>query len=150
MPHSHINLLYHVVFGTKERLPLISEEIRPRLYDYMGSVIADRKGVLLCANGIDDHVHLLAKTHQSTAIAELVRDVKANSSRWVRQTFRDGQQFGWQEGYGAFSVSESDVARVRLYIANQRAHHRQFTFQEEFIALLEEHGIEYDERDIGL
>ena|ERR1051325_5266753 len=117
-----------------------------RLYDYMGSIFRDRGGSLLAINGVADHVHALARLRQDRSVAGVVRDVKANSSRWVRQSFHDLTSFTWQIGYGAFTVSESQIPRVVAYIANQEAHHRRMSFEEEFVAILRANGIAYDER----
>jgi putative transposase len=146
MSHSHTNLLYHFVFSTKERRPFLHAEIRPRVFEYLGGAIRGEGGIALLVGGMPDHVHILCKLRQDKAVAEVMRDVKANSSGWIHRTFPELRDFAWQAGYGAFTVSQSQVERVRLYIANQEEHHRKYSFQEEFIRLLKAHGIEYDER----
>ena len=143
MPHSYTNLLYHFVFATKDRLPLLTSKIRPRLYEYLGGTVRGLDGTALEIGGIEDHIHLLAKLRQDIAVAEFIKKLKSNSSRWVRRTLR--KDFGWQEGYGGFTVSESQMERVRQYIRNQEEHHRRVSFEEEFKALLRAHHIDYEE-----
>ena len=146
MGHSHTNLLYHIVFSTKERQPWLDTEISPRLYDYLGGAIRAEKGTSLGINGCADHVHLLARLRQDKAVSDVLRAIKANSSGWIHRTFPGSRDFAWQSGYGAFTVSQSQVDKVQRYIANQQTHHQRVSFKDEFIALLDAHGIEYDER----
>lgn len=144
MPHSYTNLLYHLVFSTKNRQPLIDQAWRLRLYEYLGGTIRGLGGIAMEIGGIADHVHILAKLRQDRAVAEVLRDLKANSSGWINESrLRPSGRFAWQQGYGAFSVSESQVEKVRRYIRNQEAHHRKTTFEEEFLALLQAHGVAY-------
>ena len=146
MGHSYTNLLYHIVFSTKDRRVWLDEETSPRLYDYLGGAIRSEGGIAIIINGCNDHVHILAKLRQDKAVADVLRSMKANSSAWIHRTFSRSADFAWQGGYGAFTVSESQVEKVRQYIANQQTHHQRVSFREEFIALLSAHGIEYDER----
>jgi len=141
MAHSYTNLLYHIVYATAERQSLIDEGLQPRLYEYIGGTIRGLKGVCLEIGGIEDHVHILAKLHPTISVSAFLEKLKANSSKWAKSVKRG---FGWQAGYAAFTVSESQVDRVRRYIQNQREHHRRTSFREEFIALLEAHGLPYD------
>jgi len=145
---SYTSLFYHVVFSTKDRRPLLSEELLPRACEYMGGIIRNMRGKMLAANGSADHVHLAALLRPTAAIADVVRDVKANTSGWIHQTLPNLRAFRWQDGYAAFTVSRSVVPEVVAYIRKQEAHHRKMTFQEELIGLLERHGVEYDERYI--
>jgi len=124
----------------------LDEETSPRLYDYLGGAIRSEGGIAIIINGCNDHVHILAKLRQDKAVADVLRSMKANSSAWIHRTFSRSADFAWQGGYGAFTVSESQVEKVRQYIANQQTHHQRVSFREEFIALLSAHGIEYDER----
>jgi putative transposase len=140
------NLLYHVVFSTKGRLPLITEEVKEPLYEYMGGIIRGEGGILLEIGGMPDHVHLLAKFKTDIAVATMVKKVKGKSSKWRNDERGQTERFQWQEGYGAFSVSESLVKKVRNYICTQEEHHRRVSFKEELIALLKKHRIPYDER----
>lgn len=146
MPHTFTNLLAHIVFSTKERLPLINTELRPHLHAYMGGIIRELNGTALIINGMADHTHLLVALPPTISMADAMRVLKSNSSRWVHET--RGNKFGWQGGYGAFSVSESNVEPVSRYIAHQEEHHRKMTFQEELLTLLKRHKIEFDERFI--
>src|SRR5436309_6732655 len=122
MPQSLASLNFHLVFSTKNRQPLIGGEIRSRLYEYLGGILRAEKSVLLAAGGMPDHVHLLASLSRELSIAETLRLIKANSSKWVHETFPDRQQFGWQAGYGAVSVSFSNLPHVKSYIARQADH----------------------------
>ena len=146
MPQSYTCLLYHIVFSTKEREPWLDIELRPRLWEYLSCAIRGEGGFCLLVNGIADHVHLLARLRQDKAVSEVLRSIKANSSGWIHREFPQRGGFHWQDGYGAFTVSKSQTETVRHYIANQEAHHRKLTFQEEFLTLLKAHEIEYDER----
>jgi putative transposase len=146
MATTFTNLLYHIVFSTKNRVPLIHEAIRERIYEYLGGVIRGEKGTLLEIGGVPDHVHLLVRLRAEPSVAVMLRNMKSNSSRWLNEEVNPGGQFGWQIGYGAFSVSESQVGKVRRYIQNQENHHRKVSFRDELIDLLRKHGIEYDER----
>jgi putative transposase len=146
MPHSYTNLLYHLVFSTKERRPWLDADLRPRLFEYLGGAIRSQGGFAILINGVADHIHILARFRQDKALSEVLRDIKANSSGWIHRTFPTLASFAWQQGYGAFTVSPSQEDRVRQYIANQEVHHRTVSFQEEFVALLRAHGIEFDER----
>ena len=146
MAHSFTQLLAHVIFSTKDRAPFIDGELKDRLYPYMGGIIRELGGHLLTINGPPDHVHLLVRLPGTQGVADVLCVRKANASRWVHETWPGRQHFGWQVGYGAFSVSLSNADDVRAYITNQEAHHHRMTFQEEFIAFLERHAIEYDER----
>jgi len=148
MPQSFICLNCHIVFSTKNRVPLIDPELAPRLYGYIGGVVQNMRGSLIAAGGMPDHIHLIISLGKTMATAGTVRSVKSNSSGWIHDTFPDMHQFAWQTGYGAFAVSYSNLDHVRDYVANQQEHHRARTFKEEFLALLKRHNIEYDERYI--
>jgi putative transposase len=141
MAHSYTNLLFHVVFGTAGRRPLIDGAFQPRLYDYLGGTVRGLKGVCLEIGGVEGHVHLLSKLPPTIPVSDFLEKLKANSSKWAKSVKRS---FGWQGGYAAFTVSESQSERVRQYIRNQREHHKRSTFEEELIALLEAHGLAYD------
>ena len=127
---------------------MIDEEIRERLYAYIGGILRERDARLAAAGGTSDHVHLLVELPAALSVADAMRLVKANSSKWVRETFSTRQAFGWQTGYAAFSVSASAVEDVMCYIEQQPEHHRDKTFQEEFIDFLQRHRIEFIERHI--
>jgi putative transposase len=145
MPSTHISLHLHLVFSTKERKPLIAGEWRDRLHAYLGGIVKGLGGVPLAIGGTEDHVHLLVGLNSSHRLDYFMRDLKADSSEWVHKEI--GQRmFGWQKGYGAFSVSPSNIEAVKRYVINQERHHRRKTFQEEYVALLKSSRVEYDER----
>jgi putative transposase len=146
MPSTHTNLLYHLVFSTKCRIPLITPKLQDELYRYIGGIIRSEGGIILEIGGINDHIHLLTKFKPTKTISEMLACIKANSSKWANENKMKMQKFGWQEGYAAFSVSESQASAVIKYIRSQEEHHRKQTFQEEYVALLERHGIAYNEQ----
>lgn len=146
MAHTFTSVAIHALFSTKHRQPHMHEEFRSELFPYMGGIIAKLKGQPLVINGPSDHVHLLFIQPAALALAELMEKVKANSSGWVHRRWPQRSGFGWQTGYTAFSVSQSQLEVVKNYIRNQERHHRKRTFQEELVALLERHGIAYDKR----
>lgn len=146
MSHTYSRLHIHVVFSTKNRFPFISAELGSRLFPYIGGIIRELGGKPIHVNGIADHIHILVDVPPKIAIADLLRIVKANSSRWVHEQFPSHSKFAWQTGYGAFSVSHRDLETVRKYVANQAEHHHRASFQEEFLKFLSEYEIEYDER----
>jgi putative transposase len=145
---SYISMLAHFVWSTKGREPLILPSWRDDLYGYIGGILRNKKATLLEIGGMPDHIHLLVALPSTLSLAEAVNVVKSNSSKWVHENIEQGKGFGWQERYGAFSVSKSAEGRVRNYIAGQEEHHRRRPFKEEFVELLKRHGIEYDERYI--
>ena len=146
MSQSFTNLIYHIVFSTKDRQPLITEAHQSRLYEYIGGTIRGLGGVSLAINGVEDHVHLLAKLRPDKALSDVLRDLKANASGWMHDVFPDLKEFSWQRGYGAFTVSQSNVEKVQDYISRQKDHHQKKSFRDEFIEFLKANGIEYDER----
>jgi len=137
-------LLYHVVFSTKHRTLFIDPKVRAELYPYMEGIVRNLGGWLLALGGMPDHVHLLIRLKPDMPVSDLVRDVKANSSKWVHDQRDLPADFAWQKGYAAFTVSESQEGAVRSYILNQEKHHRRTSFEEELVALLRKHGIEFD------
>ena len=146
MPGTYSQILLHIVYSTKHRTPWITPEIAERLYPYIGGIIRAEKGTLFDIGGIEDHVHLYLRTKPDTKISDLMRTVKARSSKWVHETFPTLQDFAWQEGYSVFSVSKSQEDAVKKYIANQHEHHKKLDFKSELLRMLDSHGIEYDER----
>lgn len=145
MASTHLSLNFHVVFSTKDRFPLIAPEWRERLHAYMGGIVNNLGGIPLMTGGVADHVHLLLGLPATKALADIVRSIKTNSSRWVHDEMEQ-KLFQWQEGYGAFTVSPSACPAVVDYIARQEEHHRARTFQEEYVSLLKKSGVGYDER----
>ena len=146
MPQSFTCLHYHLVFSTKHRSPLITPELRPRLWEYLGGMVRGLHGIPIQIGGIEDHVHLLVTLRQETALAVFMRELKAGSSRWVHDTFPAIAGFWWQAGYGAFTVSHSAVDAVMLYIFKQEEHHKTQSFQDEYRTLLIKHDIPFDEQ----
>jgi len=141
MSHTYAQNVIHIVFSTKERRKLISAEFRPRLWTYTAGICKNLDIFTHGIGGMDDHIHLLLQIPPVMALAKAVMGIKANSSRWARE---EGQSLEWQRGYGAFSVSASLIPTVLRYIRNQEAHHRKMSFEQEFLALLKKHGVEYD------
>jgi putative transposase len=146
MGHTYTNLLTHIVFSTKDRLPYLRQERQPEVFQYMGGIVRELKGSALNINGIEDHVHMLVRLPASLSVAKAVEIVKTNSSRWSHECRVLHRTFAWQSGYAAFSVSESQTEEVSAYITRQTEHHRKVTFQEELIAFLERARISYDEQ----
>ena len=148
MRDTYTKLNYHIVFSTKNRVPLITETVRDALYGYIGGILRGNGGVLLVAGGMPDHIHLLAGWGTSISVAKMLQLIKANSSGWMNECPDvTAGSFAWQAGYGAFSVSESKIPNVREYILNQKEHHKKITFREEFMELLRRHGVVYDCHD---
>ena len=148
MAHTFTNLQTHVIFSTKDRVPSIQPQWKTDLLAYMGGIIRELEGKAVTINGTSDHVHLLVWMPPALSIAETLRVLKTNSSRWVNRELGRKPSFAWQIGYGAFSVSHSNVPTVVRYIRAQEKHHRRVSFQEEFAAFLKRNDIRYDERYI--
>ncbi len=146
MAHTVTNLLTHLVFSTRGRAPLIADIIRDDLQAYPGGILRELRAVPIAIGGTADHVHVLTRLPAELAVADCLRILKTNSSRWVKEKWPERRSFGWQGGYGAFSVSESSRSKVIRYIQEQARHHRKISFQDEFLALLQKHGVEFDER----
>jgi len=146
MASTFTDLLYHCVFSTKERRQFLDHDLLPELTRVIGGIIRDRKGRLLECNGTPNHIHLLATFHQTTTISDMLRDIKAGSSDWMHRRFGRTRAFAWQEGYSCFTVSAGDKKDVTDYIRGQQAHHREKTFEEEYLWLLDCAGHTYDPR----
>jgi len=140
---SYTNFLYHIVYATKERAPLITKPLRPRRHEYLGGTVRGLGGIAIEINGVADHVHILAKLRPTVSISDFLSKLKSGSSGWAKR--QTSGRFGWQARYGAFTVSESQVERVRRYIRSQEEHHRKHSFEEQFKALLLAHRIDFDE-----
>jgi REP element-mobilizing transposase RayT len=145
MPSTHLSLHYHIIFSTKNRQPSVAESWRERLHSFLGGAVRNLGGVPESVGGISDHVHLLVGLRATHTLAEVLRDIKSASSHWVHEAI-GARGFAWQDGYGAFTVSASQVGRVKDYIAQQERHHGKKTFQEEYVEFLKQSGVEYDER----
>jgi putative transposase len=147
MPQSLAKILVHPVFSTKERRPFLRDKsLREELHRYLGGILANQGCQPLLVGGAEDHVHILSTLGRTCQAAELVKEAKRGSSLWLKTRRPELAQFAWQNGYGMFSVGFSQLQRVREYIADQEAHHRKRTFQEELRELLRRYEIEYDER----
>ena len=145
MPQSLSHLIVHAVFSTKDRRPFLhSEEIRIETFAYMGGILKSLQCHPLKIGGVDDHVHMLSSLSKNIAFAEMIGRVKGSCSKRLREKGILG--FAWQNGYGAFSVSESNVEAVTAYISEQAQHHRKFSYQEELRELLRRHRVAFDER----
>jgi REP element-mobilizing transposase RayT len=146
MADSYSSLYYHIVFSTKHREPWIRQDIEQRVWSFLGG-IADRYGMTpLRIGGLEDHLHVVVAIPPTLTVSKAVQMLKGGSSRWVRTTFPDLDAFGWQDGYGAFTVSKSQLPATITYVEQQRERHETWSFQEEYRTLLERHGIQYDER----
>ncbi len=146
MPGTYSQLLLHLVFSTHQRQPWLTESVTQRLYPYLGGIIRAERGILLALGGMPDHVHLYLSWRPDDSISNLMRTVKARTSRWVHATFPDLRDFAWQEGYSVFSVSKSQEPAVLAYIAKQAEHHAREDFGAELRRLLAAHGVTFDER----
>jgi putative transposase len=140
MAHSYVSSVFHVVFSTKERMQLIRADLQPRLWNYLGAIARNHGIRVLAVGGTENHVHILLAISAEAKLSEVVRTLKCNSSRWLRES---KPLFAWQEGYGAFSVSPSQLERVRNYIANQAEHHNRRTFEDEFLATFQAANIHF-------
>jgi REP element-mobilizing transposase RayT len=145
MPSTHVSLHYHLVFSTKNREPWLPPSQRPRVHDYLGGIIRGLNGIAHSVGGMGDHVRVFAGLRATHCLADVMREIKCESSRWIHKELKM-PGFGWQEGYGAFTVSASSLDQVRTYVLRQEEHHRSTTFQQEYVAMLERGLVEYDER----
>jgi REP element-mobilizing transposase RayT len=148
MPHSFTHLVYHIVFATKRRQPWLAPHLRPKVWAFLGSVVKSLENTPLCINGVEDHVHLLLRMRPDQALADTVRTLKAHSSGWLHRTVPESQDFAWQTGYAAFTVSKTQLTRVHRYIENQEEHHRQVPFEQEWKSYLRAHGIELTDEEL--
>jgi len=144
MSSTHTSLHYHIVFSTKNREPHFGSDVRTRLHEYLGGIVRGLDGVANQVGGVADHVHLAVGLNQTHRLCDVMRELKANSSSWVK-TELGIKQFQWQEGYGAFTFGAPDLDRVAGYIRTQENHHRVTTFQEEYVAMLARGLVEYKE-----
>ncbi|MBC8243270.1 MAG: IS200/IS605 family transposase [Verrucomicrobia bacterium] len=145
MPQSIHVLFAHVIFSTKERRPWLRNEIRPKLFAYMATILRDKGCRDVLIDGHDDHVHILCNLSKQHPTAKILETVKKESSKWLKREFFDFGNFHWQDGYGLFGVSPSHVAAVRKYVASQEEHHRRVSFQDELRRILGKNGVEINE-----
>ena len=146
MANTYTSLHYHLVFSTKNRIEWITPDIEKRVWAYIGGIARKHKMTALQVGGVDDHIHALVMSPPTLSPSQMAQYLKGESSKWIHETFPALQDFVWQEGYGAFSVSKSNLEAVVRYIQQQREHHQKQSFQEEYRGLLLKHGIDYDER----
>jgi REP element-mobilizing transposase RayT len=143
---SYRQLLYHLVFRTKDSLPTIRQEHVDQLYAYITGIIKNKNSHLYRINGVENHLHVLTDLHPSLALADFMKDVKVSSSIWMKNVDLFPAFNGWADGYGSFTCSFKDVERLIHYIKNQQEHHRKMTFEDEYRRLLTEAGIKIEER----
>ncbi len=147
MPQSLAKILIHGVFSTKDRRPFLSDvKLRSDLHAYMGGALATLNCQPLIVGGVEDHVHFLCVLSRTITVAEMFKETKRVSTLWLKTQHASLAGFNWQNGYGGFSIGESQVEPLRTYIANQEAHHKKMTYQDEFRRLLTKYGIDFDER----
>ena len=147
MPQSLARIWIHLVFSTKKRHPFLKDvDIREDLHRYLANCLKTLHSPALIINGTEDHVHLLFNLSRNHAVKTIVGEIKADSSKWIKKLDPTLRDFAWQRGYGAFSVSQSNLEKVQAYIRDQEQHHKGMTFQEEFRRICAQHGVELDER----
>ena len=145
MPSTHLSLHFHIVFSTKDRHPFIADAWRERLHEYLGGLIRAAEAIPEAIGGTVDHIHVLVGLRATHSLAAFVKDLKQTSSQWIHESV-GVKDFAWQPGYGAFTVSHSDCPAVKTYIHNQIEHHRANTFQDEYVAFLQNNRVSFDER----
>lgn len=146
MSQSLSQIFIHIVFSTKERRPLLQEQIRDELYAYLGGTLRNLEAPALAIGGTEDHVHILCRLPRTLAVSDLLEEIKKTSSKWIKTKGDAFATFAWQGGYGAFSIGQSGVDAAMRYIRGQAEHHRKRSFQEEFLDLLRRYHVEWDER----
>ena len=146
MPQSLARIHIHLIFSTKNRERLLSDEIRSDLHAYMATILNNIRCSAVLINSVEDHVHALLELGRTVSVSDAVEEVKKHSSKWIKTQDPHLKNFAWQTGYGAFAVSESNVDAVLKYIADQQEHHRVRTFQDEYRAFLKKHSLDFDER----
>ena len=146
MANTYTTLYYHIVFGTSKRLPVLSKDMQDRVWAYLGGIARDNDMTAIAVGGMNDHAHVLLRMRPTQTVSKATQLLKGGSSLWIHQTFPALRGFGWQDGYGAFTVCRHHVDEVAEYVRCQREHHRKKTFQEEYLGFLKEYGVEFDER----
>jgi REP element-mobilizing transposase RayT len=146
MANTFTSLHYHVIFSTKHREPWIAPDLEERVWKFLGGIARENGMKALLIGGMPDHVHLALALPPAQSVSKALQLLKGGSSKWIKDALPRMRGFAWQDGYGAFSVSKSNLSEVTAYIQNQRENHRIKTFQEEFLTFLVRHGVEYDER----
>ncbi len=146
MAQSLADIILHIVFSTKSRQPMIQPEIESELYPYLNTICQKLNSPMIRINGVSDHVHILLSLGRTISVSKLIEELKSQSSRWIKTKGPQYRDFAWQNGYGGFSVSRTNVEGAIKYVTNQKEHHKKIGFNEEFLAMLDRAGIEYDER----
>lgn len=146
MPQSFVQIYSHIVFHTKNNKDLIKKEIEDELYSYIGGILKNCKSIPIQIGGISDHLHILCTLPKTMTCADLLEEIKKSSSKWIKSKGAEYAHFYWQDGYGAFSVSPSQLETVKNYIRNQKVHHQKVNFMDEYRRFLDEYGILYEER----
>jgi len=148
MAQTLTSLLVHIVFSTKSRANLITPAIEPDLYKYISGTLRKMESPCLKIGGTANHLHLLVSQSKNIALAYLMEEVKKSSSKWIKHQDASFRLFKWQEGYGAFTIGQSNVAALKRYIESQKTHHQRRSFEDELQGLLRKYHVEYDERYI--
>ena len=146
MANTYSNLFYHIVFSTKGRISFIDRQIEERIWAYIGGIARKREMTALQVGGIENHIHVLVLAKPVVAPSQIAQWLKGESSKWIHDEFPHLSKFGWQDGYGVFTVSQSQVPDVIEYIRNQRKHHQDQSFEQEYVSLLKLNGVDYDKR----
>ena len=146
MPQSLSKVILHIIFSTKNREPFLDSDVRPRMHAYLATTCRDLSAELVCVGGVADHVHIVATLPRTVSQAQLIEQIKKASSKWIKALDTRYRGFFWQRGYGALSVSPSQLEVVVQYIETQQEHHRTRAFQEEYRELLQRHGVDFNER----
>jgi putative transposase len=149
VPQSLSKVTLHIIFSTKDREPWLGSEVRPRMHAYLATICRDLGGELVRVGGVADHVHIVTTLPRTLSQAQLIEQIKKTSSKWIKTIDASYRGFFWQRGYGAFSVSPSQLEAVLQYVDGQQEHHRTRTFQEEYRELLRTHGVDFDEKFPG-
>lgn len=150
MAQTLVSLYVHIVFSTKNRVDMIQTDVEEELWAYIGGILKNNKSKLLASNGTQNHIHLLISLGKTIALSELVGDIKRDSSKWIKTKGENYQNFQWQDGYGAFSVGYTQIEDVKTYIANQKIHHAETTFEDELRYFLNKYEVDYDENFIWI
>ncbi len=143
---AYTQILYQIVYSTKNRKPVLKEERQDDLFKYLYGILKNKKCHVYIINGVEDHIHIVTHLHPTVALSSLIKDMKIASSKWIKEKNIFSDFIGWQDKYGAFTYSIKDKDRLIEYVKNQKKHHKTKSFKEEFIELLNEHKIDFDEK----
>ncbi len=141
-------IIYHIVFSTKDRVPCLQESQREDLFRYIWGIVKNKRCYLYRINRVEDHLHLLTSIHPSTCLSDFIKDIKLGTSKWIKENRIFPSFSYWQEGYGAFTYSSKEMTHLVEYIKKQKEHHARISFRDELKALLMEHGIAFNENDL--